>query len=151
MPEYAVWRAMRQRCNNPYHRHFKSYGGRGIKVCDSWNKFDNFLQDMGLRPSSPKSAKRSVYSIDRIDNNKGYYPSNCRWATTKEQSMNRGPHRISITKKGYRGVKINKNGTIYASFRKTYLGVFKTAKAAAKAWNKEAVKTFGKFAILNKI
>jgi hypothetical protein len=80
---------MLQRCTNPNHPEYKNYGGRGIKVCDRWLESfeENFLADMGLRPS-PK------LTLDRIDNNKGYSKSNCRWATPKEQARNRRPNRV---------------------------------------------------------
>jgi len=79
--EFKTWVLMRQRCSNPNSFGFSDYGGRNIKVCKRWLKFDNFLADMGRRPS-PK------HSIDRVDVNGDYEPSNCRWATKKEQGNN---------------------------------------------------------------
>lgn len=80
---YNVWLSMKQRCYNPNVFGYERYGGRGITICERWlNSFENFLADMGERPSSE-------YSIDRIDGDKGYEPSNCRWATKKEQGNNR--------------------------------------------------------------
>lgn len=79
--EYSTWENMKQRCNNPNAEGYKNYGGRGIKVCVSWDKFSNFIKDMGPKPSAG-------HSIDRINNNLGYYKDNCRWATQSEQANN---------------------------------------------------------------
>ncbi|MCK5601423.1 hypothetical protein KAR91_06135 [Candidatus Pacearchaeota archaeon] len=84
-PTYISWVAMLQRCNNPKGPAYHNYGGRGIKVCDRWLKFENFLCDMGERPEG--------MSIEREDNDKGYELGNCKWATVKEQSRNRRTNR----------------------------------------------------------
>lgn len=87
-PEFKAWLAMKGRCYNPNFRNYKNYGGRGISVCKRWLKnFENFLADVGLRPSPQ-------HSLDRIDNNGNYCPENCRWATAKEQTTNRRNNRI---------------------------------------------------------
>jgi len=81
-PEFRAWSMMRDRCRKG-HSNSKYHGDRGIAVCERWNKFENFLADMGPRPS-PK------HSLDRYPNNDGHYePGNCRWATKSEQSRNR--------------------------------------------------------------
>lgn len=81
-PEYRIWSSMKARCLNKNRNSYPRYGGRGIKVCQRWlNSFENFFADMGPRPT-PK------HSIDRKRNSHGYSPSNCRWATSKEQNLN---------------------------------------------------------------
>lgn len=85
--EYAVWRAMLDRCINPNHKAYVNYGGRGITVCDEWLVFENFIRDMGTQPF--KGA-----SIDRTDNNKGYSADNCRWANSATQNRNRRSNRL---------------------------------------------------------
>jgi hypothetical protein len=79
-PEYHAWQNMRQRCGNPRNRRFRNWGGRGIKVCERWADFENFLADMGIRPHGT--------TLDRRDTNGHYEPGNCRWATPTEQGRN---------------------------------------------------------------
>lgn len=80
---YTSWEAMNQRCNNPNYEGYKDYGGRGIKICERWSKFENFLWDMGERPEGK--------SLDRINVNGNYEKSNCKWSTPLEQTLNRRP------------------------------------------------------------
>lgn len=113
-PEYTVWLNMIARCHNKNHKSYKNYGGRGISVCKRWKSFENFLQDMGERPTG--------CSLDRIDVDGNYSKDNCRWADGRTQSMNR---RIDGT---YRGVENPKNGVhqcrVSTKFNgRLYLGV----------------------------
>lgn len=80
-PEWLAWKSMRERCSRPQHSAYVRYGARGISVCERWESFDNFLADMGSRPSAK-------HSLDRVDNDGNYSPDNCRWATAAEQNAN---------------------------------------------------------------
>lgn len=80
--EFRIWTGIKTRCFNKNDHAYVDYGGRGITMCERWkDSFDNFLSDMGERPKGK--------SLDRIDNNKGYFPDNCRWATQKQQCNNK--------------------------------------------------------------
>jgi hypothetical protein len=85
-PEYNTWANMLSRCRNPKNDRYRDYGERGITVCERWLRFENFLVDMGLRPSDR-------HSIDRINNDGNYEPLNCRWATSSEQNNNKRPYK----------------------------------------------------------
>lgn len=80
-PEHRIWAGMRKRCFTQSYKEYHLYGGRGITICERWAEFENFFADMGLRPSTS-------HSLDRIDSDGNYEPSNCRWATDREQSNN---------------------------------------------------------------
>jgi len=81
--EYIAWQNMKARCNNPRHAMWRNYGGRGIRVCRRWMlSFVHFLADMGRKP-------RRGWELDRIDNSRGYYPSNCRWVSRSTNQKNR--------------------------------------------------------------
>lgn len=87
-PEYRVWQQMRLRCTDPQHKAYPNYGARGITVCHQWLESpEQFLADMGPKPSP-------AHEIDRIDNNKGYEPGNCRWATRSANDRNRRSSRM---------------------------------------------------------
>jgi hypothetical protein len=125
--EYETWCGIVARCENPTDTNYHNYGGRGIKVSNRWREsFENFLADMGKRPS-PK------HSIDRIDVNGDYEPSNCRWVTKETQMQNRRV--LKNNKTGVPGVYLNKqNGKYHAQIsvnnKRKHLGFFGTLEEA---------------------
>lgn len=83
---YSIWRVMLDRCKNPNNPSYADYGGRGIAVSEEWKDFETFYADMGSRPKG--------YSLDRIDNDKGYSKDNCKWSTYRDQLNNRRNNRM---------------------------------------------------------
>jgi len=98
-PLYHVWRSMRDRCLNSNSKAWPYYGGRGITICSRWDSFETFIADMGPRPDG--------YSLDRIDNNAGYSPENCRWADKQTQQRNQR-RAVYVTVEGvkYRAIEL---------------------------------------------
>jgi hypothetical protein len=126
--EYRCWAAMKSRCLNPKNTHFNYYGGRGITISQRWlDSYDAFLSDVGRKPSP-------AHSIDREDVNGGYFPENCRWATTSEQSQNRRPSQLPRNNtSGFKGVSSRRSkweANIGVNGRYFYLGHFDTPEAA---------------------
>lgn len=132
---YEAWSHMKQRCNNQNDKKYKDYGGRGIKVCDRWLKFENFLADMGMIPVG--------LTLERKDNELGYFKENCCYDDYVAQGRNQ---RIKKTNKtGVRGVHFAKQaGKYYVQIRanhKTHnIGYYSTIERAAKARRQAEVK-----------
>jgi hypothetical protein len=129
---YKTWQYMINRCNNPKNKRYKDYGERGITVCERWMKFENFRDDMF-------SKWQEGLSIDRIDVNGNYEPSNCRWATKEVQSRNTRPIQSNNTS-GFRGVSFQPTRNkwvsyIMVSYKRKTLGRFNTALEAAKSYD----------------
>ncbi len=123
---YESWSHVIQRCTNHNNKRYKDYGGRGITICEEWSEFPNFLRDMGERPSKN-------YSIHRINNDKGYYKENCRWATRKEQARNRrNNHLISC---------FGKIQCIAAWAEETKLPKYIIAERLKRGWSTERALT----------
>ena len=141
--EYWTWARVKARCLNKKSSYYQNYGGRGISVCDRWLRFENFLENMGVKPS-PECQ------IDRIDVNGNYEPSNCRWVTPQQNSQNRGVSSRSLL--GYKGVSRSNSkfrALITLSKKSIYLGCFETILQAAIAYDDAAKRYFGDFATTN--
>lgn len=113
--EFNIWYNMIDRCTNRSNHAYEYYGGRGVFVCEEWkNDFWSFYKDMGPKPSKG-------HSLERIDNNSGYLPNNCKWATKKEQSSNRRRHNYKLD---YCGIVRCGKGDFYYSVIKVNGKVF---------------------------
>ena len=128
-PLYGTWVQMKYRCQSPKHIKYEDYGGRGIQVCDRWLNVRNFVEDM--YPSYQKGL-----TLDRVDVNGNYEPSNCRWASIETQSRNTRDIQANNTS-GYRGVHYTKDkwvARIVINTKKIHIGVYPTALEAGKAY-----------------
>lgn len=133
--EYNAWMGMRVRCRDKNYHAYHRYGGRGIKVCDRWDDFKYFFEDMGEAPSS-------IHQLDRINNDRDYSPDNCKWSTPKENANNRKKY---SSKSGYTGVfykeRLKKYEANFNVDRKhKYVGVFKTLEEAVNARRNAIIK-----------
>lgn len=141
-PIHNTWSGIIERCFNKNSKDYKNYGGRGISVCDRWLFFPNFYEDMGDRPPHR--------SIERVNNNDGHYPANCKWGTATEQARNTRLHPKNTS--GVAGVRRSPTGCkskpwavdIGVDGRLKYLGVYATIKEAAKARRAGEIKYWGK-------
>lgn len=135
---YDVWRSMKSRCYNPNTNIYNRYGGRGITVCNEWiGKPDNFIE------WCLNNGYKSGLEVDRIDNNKGYSPNNCRITTRQINTRNRNKQKNTSSR--YFGVSFSKNARKYESFLKTtekkvHLGLFETEEEAALARDKYIIE-----------
>ena len=138
--EYRTWNGIKSRCYNKKALKYPIYGGRGITVCDRWlESFENFYADMGEKPSPQ-------HSIDRIDNNKGYSPENCRWATATTQARNKNMYKNNPS--GHTGVifnnRINKwNCTIGVNNMLKHMGAFDSIEDAMAERKAAELKYWG--------
>jgi len=137
-PMYFVWRSMRRRCDSPNSKYYNDYGGRGISVCDSWNRsFINFYNDMG-------DTYLDGLEIDRIDNNGGYNKDNCRWATRSTNIANRrkykGKYKMG-TRPSCSGGKFQ--STIHIEGVNYFLGTFSTEDLAHIEYSKMRNEWYG--------
>lgn len=138
-PTYSTWCAMHTRCNNQNSQDYKHYGGRGITICSEWLKFENFLNDMGKKPMG--------LTIERINNDLGYFKANCRWASRTIQSRNQRVFKTNKT--GITGVQWHKQcqkyqAAIRVKRKGIYLGLFNTIEEATEARRQGEVKYWGK-------
>lgn len=146
--EYLAWEEMWRRVRGTAGQDSKAYyTDRGITVCDRWRHFENFLADMGRKPSPD-------FTLDRIDNDRGYEMANCRWATRQMQATNKRRLKTTSTASRFFGVVWRKDtkkwqAQITVAGKRRHLGAFKSEEAAAHAYDAVAREHYGKYAQLN--
>lgn len=128
-PEYTAWAEIKRRCYNPKSSDYKYWGGKGITMCNEWQKdFLSFYNHIGPRPADN-------YSVDRIDSNRNYEPGNVKWSTKEEQSNNRVMLKNNTS--GYTGVSYNSRAKKWrAKYRNKHIGYFDTFEQAIIAHKK---------------
>lgn len=143
---YKSWAAMKKRCVNESSQSYALYGGRGITVCERWLDFENFLADMGERPSEK-------HTLHRVNNDEDYQKENCRWVTFRIQNHAKNfPKRRSNNASKYRGVSFHpKIEKWEARCCNKIMGYFTNEIEAAEAYNLAAKLSFGDYAMLNEI
>jgi len=144
---YNVWSNMNKRCHNPKSSRYRDYGGRGIYVCQEWRDSFTSFRDWALSHGYQRDLE-----IDRIDNNGGYSPDNCRFVTRSQNNMNTRKRKNCTSK--YRGVTWDKQykkwrSGIVVKGKKKSLGRFPTQLAAAIAYDNAACDSHAEFALLN--
>ena len=148
---YRIWFSIKDRTLNPKHKHYNDYGDRGITICDEWK--NDFMSFYNWAISNGYEENKGL-SIDRIDNDAGYSPENCRWTTKTIQSRNQKIRKDNTS--GYKGVYYNKRNNKYkaqirVNKKLIHLGVFQTAVEAAKAYNNYIIENNLEGFILNEI
>lgn len=137
---FKIWQGMRQRCNNPKDKDYPSYGGRGIRICKEWNRSASFME------WAINNGYSDDLTIDRIDVNGNYEPSNCRWATYTQQARNKRMQKNNSV--GFSGIYYEKErkkyrATIYVNNKKVDLGRYESLEEAIKARKNGEIRYWG--------
>lgn len=137
---FKIWQGMKQRCNNPNNKDYELYGGRGIRICEEWDSSASFME------WAIKNGYNEGLTIDRVDVNGNYEPSNCRWATHTQQARNKRMQRNNSV--GHNGIHYEKERnkyrtTIYVNNKRVDLGRYNSLEEAVKARKDGEVRYWG--------